>query len=416
MTQNEPIVDDFPDSPMFDLLVDPSAVVDAEGVIRRANASLVCQSGYSAEEMVGQHVTTFVPSWNPPIHRLSQSHTLVMDMLLPGRVEISVVVMLSPLAIEGGGWFIATMHANTPYAADAQAALTADAERRFSMAFEYSMAPTVLMDTAGKILSANDAFCEMLGRAREEVLGQDSAPFTHRDDLEISPGMLDQMTNASNDRARYVKRYLHADGSVVVTEVSQSAARDDAGNTLYFIVSLRDVTAEREMSERLSFQALHDPLTGLANRTLFDDRFTSALERAHRSGGNGAVMMLDLDDFKFVNDSYGHLAGDELLRQVAARLANVVRTADTLCRFGGDEFLYLAEGLASFEDTELVATRLKEALGEPFEVGELLLTQSVSIGVSLWDKYSTNQDLVVSEADAALYEAKHKGKNRQVFA
>ena len=186
-------------------------------------------------------------------------------------------------------------------------------------------------------------------------------------------------------RSRYVKRYLHKDGRVIVVEVSRSPALDEDGKTLYFVISERDITEENALSVQLSHQALHDPLTGLANRALFDDRLAQAHARAIRLGGQGAVLFLDLDDFKGVNDMHGHFVGDQLLVSIAHRLEQATRTSDTLCRFGGDEFMYLAEGLASPVEAEYLAERLLEALIEPIAIAGVRIEQRASIGVVLWD-------------------------------
>jgi diguanylate cyclase (GGDEF)-like protein len=198
-------------------------------------------------------------------------------------------------------------------------------------------------------------------------------------------------------------------------EVSRSPARDADGKTLYFIISERDITEERALTARLSHQALHDPLTGLANRALFLDRLSQAHARVARQGGMGAVLLLDLDDFKGVNDTHGHLIGDQLLVAIARRLEEVARTSDTLCRFGGDEFLYLADGLSSPEEAEQVALRLTEALAEPFSVTGIHIGQHASIGVVLWDANRTDYAEIVQDADVALYEAKRAGKGHHVI-
>src|SRR5579863_9102720 len=167
-----------------------------------------------------------------------------------------------------------------------------------------------------------------------------------------------------------------------------------------------------ELEAHLRHQALHDPLTGLANRALFEDRLIQAHERLLRSGGMDAVLLLDLDDFKGVNDTFGHLIGDQLLVGIAHRLEAVTRSSDTLCRLGGDEFLYLAEGLKSASEAEDVATRLLKALVEPFTIESMRLEQRVSIGVTICTATASGERDFVQEADVALYVAKRERKGR----
>jgi diguanylate cyclase (GGDEF)-like protein/PAS domain S-box-containing protein len=281
-----------------------------------------------------------------------------------------------------------------------------ESERRFRLAFEDNMAPMVFSDLEDRAIAVNDAFCRMVGFEREELLGKDSKQFTFPEDVGITEENHARLSVDSTEQIRYEKRYLRKDGRVIISEVSRSAARDEAGNTLYFVSSERDVTEERGLTEQLSHQALHDPLTGLANRVLFDDRLLQAHARCVRDQGIGAVLLLDLDDFKGVNDTHGHLVGDQLLMGIARRFEMVTRSSDTLCRFGGDEFLYLAEGLASAEEAEEVARRLLATLDVPFSFDGLHLAQHASIGIVVWDALSTDSAEFVQNADVALYEAK----------
>jgi diguanylate cyclase (GGDEF)-like protein/PAS domain S-box-containing protein len=287
-------------------------------------------------------------------------------------------------------------------------------EQRFRLVFEDNMAPMLVTDLEDRVVSANDAFCRMIGRTIEEVLGHDSKPFTYPEDVGITEESHRRVTHGEAGQSRYVKRYLHKDGSVIVVEVSRSPALDENGNTLYFVISERDITEENALSIQLSHQALHDPLTGLANRALFDDRLAQAHARTVRLGGQGAVLLLDLDDFKGVNDMHGHFVGDQLLVSIAHRLAEATRTSDTLCRFGGDEFMYLAEGLTSPEEAELLAKRLLDALIEPIAIAGVRIEQRASIGVVHWNESSTNSVELVQDADVALYEAKRRGKGHFV--
>lgn len=283
-------------------------------------------------------------------------------------------------------------------------------EERFRLAFEENTAPMTFTDTEDRILAANDAFCDMVGFEREELLGRDSTTFTFPEDIGITEESLRRATLGEAGKARYVKRYLRKDGRVIVVEVARAAARDADGNTLYYVFSERDVTEERALTDQLSHQALHDPLTGLANRVLFEDRLTHARAHVSRAGGLGAVLLVDLDDFKGVNDTHGHLVGDELLSEVARRMEQVARSSDTLSRFGGDEFLYLAEGLTSENDARDIAERLLSTMREPFVIAGSQLVQHASVGVVVWDERNSNSSDLIQSADIALYEAKRQGK------
>ena len=288
-------------------------------------------------------------------------------------------------------------------------------EERFRLAFEDNMAPMIFTDLDDRVIAANDAFCTMIGFEREEIIGRDSTPFTYPEDVGITEESHRRVTRGEIGQSRYVKRYLRKDGRLIYVEVLRSPARDAEGNILYHVISERDITDERALAAQLSHQALHDTLTGLANRALFNDRLEQAHSKMVREGTMCAVLLLDLDDFKGVNDSLGHLAGDQLLISVARRLEQVTRSSDTLCRFGGDEFLYLAEGLNSAKDAEYAAKRLLDALLEPFFLSGTQIQQHASIGVVVWNASTSETTEFVQDADVALYEAKREGKNRFVF-
>src|ERR1017187_2032193 len=290
----------------------------------------------------------------------------------------------------------------------------ANSEQRFRLAFEQSMAGTILVDLEDKVLEVNDAFCQMIGRNRDEIVGKRLELFTHPEDRSISDKAHHRLTSGELDQVSYTERYLRKNGQVIVAEVSKSAVRDASGSTLCFVTSVRDVTKEHALSTQLSHQALHDSLTGLPNRVLFETRVSQAHARTARRGGWNAVMLLDLDDFKEVNDSLGHLVGDELLVALARRFEEVTRSTDTLCRFGGDEFIYLAEDLASPAQAEEVAERLLSVLAKPFSLAGTQVQQHASIGAVVLEGTGKSWTELIQDADAALYEAKRQGKGRHV--
>lgn len=288
----------------------------------------------------------------------------------------------------------------------------ATSDDRFRLAFEDTMAPMLFTDLDNRIITVNDSFCQMVGYSRAEILGRSSQFFTHPDDIETTAELHRRMRTGEADHVRYVKRYVRKDGRTIYVEVSKSPVRDHDGSALYFIVSQRDITNERALSDQLAHQALHDPLTGLANRALFDDRLCQSHARVVRQKSLGAVLLLDLDNFSGVNSAYGYHVGDQLLALVAHRLENVTRSHDSLCRSGDDEFLCLAEGLESVEEAEQMAMRLLAALDEPFSIAGEEIEQHASIGIVLWDNSSEDYAEVVQRADVALNQAKYDGKGR----
>jgi diguanylate cyclase (GGDEF)-like protein/PAS domain S-box-containing protein len=356
----------------------------------------------------------FHPGGRLAVLSIYDRHPFVFDsMTVQGLEEITHEVE-NGVAAQRSVITIRTALEETSVAMDALAETERSqglSEQRFRLAFEDNMAPMLFSDSDDLAIAVNDAFCEMVGFSREELLGHDTTHFTYPEDIEITKESHESLVSHRANQVRYVKRYLRKDGQIITSEVSRSTARDENGETLYFVSSERDITAERELASQLSHQALHDSLTGLANRVLLDDRLILARARAIRQGGRIAVLMIDLDEFKDVNDTYGHLVGDQLLSGVAGRFAAVSRPSDTLCRFGGDEFLYLAEGFASAAEAEVIAKRFLETLKEPFRFNDVELYQHATIGIVVWDANVPESFALIQNADVALYEAKrrHKG-------
>ena len=285
------------------------------------------------------------------------------------------------------------------------------AGKLFDLAFANSVIGMAITDLNRGIVAINDSFCQMLGRNREDFLGHSMAQVTLSEDQKSSDDLTALLLTGEKSQVVYTKRYHHKDGHIVWAEVSKSLAHNEEGEPYCFIALVRNVTEERSLLSQLTQQALHDPLTGLANRLLFEDRLSQALNSSTRKSGCIAVFLIDLDDFKDVNDTFGHQAGDHLLKAVANRLKEVTRSSDTLCRFGGDEFLYLREGLRSSHEAQQMAKRLLRVFDEPFCIGEDSLPQSASIGVAISSRADDSADLI-RHADIALYQVKRKNKSQ----
>jgi diguanylate cyclase (GGDEF)-like protein/PAS domain S-box-containing protein len=419
-------VEDFPLSwhILLEVLPDGIAFVDGPGVIRYANDQLAALTGYTRRDLVGKTVGFLVPTLtedvqltlrNKSFRDSNESKAAIdLDLMLvcSDQSELAVHLDRSPFVLDGETWQVVTIR--DIFAQRAAELAHAESELRFHMAFDGNAAPMTVTNLDDSITAVNDAFCVMVGFSREELVGHDSKLFTYPEDVGITEESHRRAILGEAQPTRYIKRYLRKDKRVIFVEVSRSPARDEDGKLLYFVFSERNITEERALTAQLSHQALHDPLTGLANRALFMDRLSQAHARITRQGGMCAVLVMDLDNFKGVNDTYGHLVGDQLLVAIAHRLTQSSRSSDSLCRSGDDEFLYLAEGLTSPNDAELVAKRLLRVLTEPFSFAEVKIEQHASVGVVVWDATSTNHAEVVQNADVALFEAKRAGKDRHV--
>ncbi len=261
----------------------------------------------------------------------------------------------------------------------------------------------------GDIIDANPALVEMLGYPDRESLLAINAT-----DLYADPAARSAQ-QAILDREGVVFQYelqlRRRDGRAIWVEDNVIAVRDAEGRILYNEGSIQDVTRRRADEETIRQLAYHDQLTGLPNRRLFNDRLDLAIARSRRARLGLAVMLLDLDHFKGINDTLGHSVGDKLLLAVSARLATRLRESDTICRMGGDEFLVLVEGLARPEEVETVAKTIIQQVRLPFLVDGHTLDVTTSIGIAVYPADGEDRDTLVRHADIAMYAAKKAGRD-----
>jgi len=206
-------------------------------------------------------------------------------------------------------------------------------------------------------------------------------------------------------------RFRRCDGTVIWVRNTARAVHDADGRVLYHEGSLEDITERKRAEETIKHLAYHDDLTGLPNRRLFNDRLTLALAHAQRSQQKLAVMLLDLDHFKEVNDTLGHSVGDQLLQVVSKRLASLLRKGDTVARMGGDEFMLLLPEIAGGEGAAEVAQKILEAFREPFILDDHEIHVTTSIGIALYPEDGEDGDTLMKNADIAMYRAKDGGRD-----
>ncbi|MGD0882572.1 MAG: EAL domain-containing protein [Acidimicrobiales bacterium] len=269
------------------------------------------------------------------------------------------------------------------------------------------------LDLDGRFLEVNRAFGEILGYAPETLVGSYLRDLTHPDDRSVTEVAMGDVLCGPDDRLFYEKRYIHADGHVVWAAVNGSVVRDPLGQPQFLVGQVEDITERRALREELALGAVTDALTGLPNRTRFMDHLDSALDRAETNGRHVALLFLDLDRFKLVNDGIGHDAGDRLLRQVGQRLQSALRSGDFLARFGGDEFTVLCEVSGEDEVIEIV-NRLRRSMATPITEGGFDQFVTLSIGVALSTSATMLPSLLLRSADIAMYQAKRSGPGRYV--
>jgi diguanylate cyclase (GGDEF)-like protein/PAS domain S-box-containing protein len=393
------------------------------GAITSWNTGAEDMYGFTAEEMVGRNISQIIPP-----HRAGELSDMDERVGRGERVEhyetervhkdghiIDVSIAVSPLR-DAAGTIVgaSTVARNISDQKLAVRALWAS-EARKSAIFESALDCVVTMDSEGRILEFNPAAERTFGYSKAAVIGQEMAQ------LIIPPSLRDAHRAGL---ARYLARggggsivghrlqitAMRADG--IEFPVELAITRVDLPGPPIFTGYLRDVTEPLRAERELTHRAMHDALTGLPNRVLLIDRLHIALERAERSHSMVAVVFVDVDWFKDVNTAYGHAGGDDLLTEVAGRLAGSVRGTDTVARFGGDEFVVVSEGVTHFADS--LAARLRQSMAAPCIVGGTEVPITISMGVAVGGG-PDSPDALLRDADIALLQAKAKGRNRTEF-
>ena len=298
---------------------------------------------------------------------------------------------------------------------DASARIAAESKLRLAArVISRSGEGIIISDAKGLIVEVNKAFETITGYSRADALGR-------------NPNFL---SSGRQDKEFYRRMWqtLHAEGfwqgeiwnrrknnEIFPEWLSLSAIRDDGGEITHYVATFSDVTEAKANEARIQHMAHHDFLTGLPNRFLLTDRFKQVAAAAERNDTRYALLFIDLDRFKNVNDTLGHSIGDQLLRDVASRLGSIVRGTDTLSRQGGDEFLVLLGEVETPEAAAIVARKLMQVLGEPFLLDGHPITVTPSIGIAVSPEDGTDLDSLLKHADLAMYDAKQQGRNNYQF-
>jgi diguanylate cyclase (GGDEF)-like protein/PAS domain S-box-containing protein len=285
-----------------------------------------------------------------------------------------------------------------------------DAQARFETAFTDAPIGMALVAVDGRCLQVNDALCRIVGRTRKELEETALEAITHPDDAGCDGSARDELIRGTIPSYQIEKRFRHAFGHYLWVLVTVSLVRDPLGEPLHLVKQVLDISERKARSARLEYLIDHDYLTGLINRRRFLQEVAREAERRSRYGAEGAVLMIDLDNFKAVNDTFGHKAGDDLLRGVAGALRHRMRQSDVLARVGGDEFAMLLPETDAAQ-AQLVAEGISKTLaGQVAVLGERTIQVTASVGVALFDDLRASE--VLEFADLAMYEAKDAGRNR----
>jgi diguanylate cyclase (GGDEF)-like protein/PAS domain S-box-containing protein len=281
---------------------------------------------------------------------------------------------------------------------------------RFEIVFSNAPIGMALITMNDRWLQVNNALCRIIGHAESELKATTLKSLTHPDDIDLDAPLLRQLLDGEISSYQVEKRCLHAWGQFVWMMITVSIVRNEEGRALYRIMQFQDISERKESAERLEYLADHDFLTGLYNRRCFEQELAREIDRSARYGSAGAVLLIDVDNFKIINDTFGHMAGDDLLKGIAGLLKHRTRHTDTLARIGGDEFAVLLPQTNAAQAT-IVADDFVKALDKQAAVlANKSIRITASVGVASFEGISAAEAL--ARADAAMYGAKQAGRNR----
>lgn len=285
-----------------------------------------------------------------------------------------------------------------------------ESEGRFRSAFDHTAVGMALVEPQGNIVQVNSALCQITGYTEAELLTLHYQALAHPSEVNKVEMLVHQLLKKQIPSFQFDTQYINKKNETIWVHLCVSIARDINTKSNRLIFQLQDITDRKRAEARLQHDALHDAMTGLPNRVLFMTHLKHMIDRAKRNPGRlFAVLFLDLDRFKIVNDSLGHLAGDQLLTEAANRLQGCLRLGDTIARLGGDEFTVLLEDLASLEEAKLVAQRIQSEIARPFNLHGQQVFTTVSIGIAQGGQDYEHPEEMLRDADTAMYRAKARG-------
>jgi diguanylate cyclase (GGDEF)-like protein/PAS domain S-box-containing protein len=416
----------FPPETLLDALIESIICIDRDSRIVFWSKGAERIYEYTAEEAVGRHYGMLFPGGESEEAEILRTKGPAILTERRGIFEgwritksgrrVYVRVAASPLFDESGGHVGFVGHAiDITAQKQAEEALQSSRDKLEALLDAQSRADIGLFVIEnGRIIFTNNAMCRLFGYATEEFRALPSyLDLAHPVDRERVAQNHQRRLKGEQFTNRYDIAIITKSGERREVEITASPITTDGRPGV--LVVMVDISERKRVEARVQYLALHDALTGLANRVLFFDRLNSAIAAAHRKGGAFALLYLDLDDFKPINDTYGHEAGDLALRNVAERLRDCVRENDTVARLGGDEFILLVSD--AFEETAAVtvAEKVIAELTRPLPIEGCQHLLGCSIGIALYPRDGEDADGLMRHADAAMYGAKRLGKNRYLM-
>ncbi|MDD5030151.1 MAG: diguanylate cyclase, partial [Rhodoferax sp.] len=391
---------------------------DATQTILSWNAAAERIFGYTESEALGQGLSLIIPPHYRARHEFSMGRECSADRkgragkalelagLTKAGLELPIELSVSSWNGTHGKMFAAIIRDITERKRSQEEIQLA------ASVFTFAREGIMITDPQGTILQVNESFSRITGYSREEAVGQSPRILrSGRQDPPFYAALWRGLIENAHWSGEIWNR--HKDGTVFVELLTISAVKDNQGHTRQYVALFTDITLQKQHQHQLEHIAHHDALTDLPNRTLLSDRLQQAMVRAQRQGQKLAVVFIDLDGFKTINDRYGHEIGDRFLIALAARMKQALREVDTLARMGGDEFVAVLADLIDSASSLTMLDRLLTAASQAVEVDTLVLQISASIGATFYPQaQELDADQLLRQADQAMYQAKVAGKNR----
>ncbi len=408
--QNTTVSRDYVES-IMNSLGEMLFVTDTEKRIRSVNPAVVNTLGYTEEELTEKSIDIITER---PYILASDDGDILNGLESVRSIEcnfrkksgdlIPVLVTVSQLERDGRSFGI--VHAGRDITAQKRV------ERELQLAakvMENDSNAILICDKNSNIVLVNPAFCEITGYSREEVIGKNPSILqSGRQSKEFYREMWNSILNENGWKGEIWNR--RKNGEIYPEFLSITTLRNEHGEITNFVSIFTDITRQKDIEQKLAHMAHHDALTGLPNRTLFIDRLEHAIEHNRRDRQQVALMFIDIDGFKQINDKHGHDIGDRLLKDIAEGISAEIRKSDTLARIGGDEFVIILEQIHNIENVTAIADNILKLFRQPFMIEGIACNVGVSIGIAVHPDDSDHADDLVKKADTAMYHAKTTGK------
>jgi diguanylate cyclase (GGDEF)-like protein/PAS domain S-box-containing protein len=398
----------------FELAPTGVALIGMDGRFRRVNRALCQMLGRTAAELVGSTSALFTHPDDLEATDSAFSHlrevgtTLAVEKryVRPNGVVIWASTHGQTVMGEDGAPLYIVSHFVDVTAIKVAERRHQEASSLFEAAFADAPIGMGLFSPQGRWLKVNRALCDLTKYTEAQLLEMTFQDITHPEDLATDLEHMQRLLSGEADRYSLEQRFFAAQDQEIWVSLSVSIVRDEQGQPLHFIAHIEAISERKELQASLQRLAEHDPLTGLWNRRRFEEELGREAARCNRYGERSALLMIDLDKFKDVNDTYGHHAGDELLELVAGRIRGALRESDSVARIGGDEFAAILPNIAP-SAVEHVAAKLRQViLASHITIDGTMIAVDASIGTQMLDQSAHDQHVAMARADAAMYEVK----------